>query len=317
MTRTTSNPLRACGFTLVELLVVIAIIALLVGLLVVAIGRARGAAVNTADQANLRSIASAANTYASSNKGRLPSPRTDTPGRWGSLTKDPKVAFNATSNSRDDNANAYKPWVVAEPTGTNADTIDATKNVETLAALEKGSMWNYLGDAKLYRSPMDPSERPRSYSINAFVGVLYADDFDGLPGGSQGSGAWISYNHGHDTRTLSRIRQPSGTFYAIGEWDKYKSKTQVDGWNFGGFLANPDPTKGVRWFDAPAIWSTPQYQVNLSNCDGSTSAYQIQSKSLRDGKVVTDPVNGFADFTGESKPDLVGLKALILPGLIK
>ena len=143
------------------------------------------------------------------------------------------------------------------------------------------------------------------------------DDFDGLPGGSQGSGAWISFNYGHDTRTLSRIRQPSGTFYAIGEWDKYKSKTQVDGWNVGGYLANPDPTQGVRWFDAPAIWSTPQYQVNLSNCDGSTSAYQIQSKSLRDGKVVTDPVNGFADFTGESKPDLVGLKALILPGLIK
>jgi len=80
--RTTVHPIRARGFTLVELLVVIAIIALLVGLLIVAIGRARGAAVNTADQANLRTLASAANTYASSNKGRLPSPRTDTPGRW-------------------------------------------------------------------------------------------------------------------------------------------------------------------------------------------------------------------------------------------
>ena len=317
MTGTTTNPVRARGFTLVELLVVIAIIALLVGLLVVAIGRARGAAVNTADQANLRSIASAANTYASSNKGRLPSPRTDTPGRWGSLTKDPKVAFNATSNSRDDNANAYKPWVVAETTGTNADTIDATKNVETQAALEKGSMWNYLGDAKLYRSPMDPSLRPRSYAINAFIGVLYADDFDGLPGGSQGSGAWISSNFGHDTRTLSRIRQPSNTFYAIGQMDTSTAKSPMDGWNVGGFLANPDPTKGTLWFDAPAIWSVPQYQVNLSNCDGSTAAYQILSKSLRDGLIETNPTNGAAQSTGaESAPDLVGLKALILPGLI-
>ena len=231
---------RSRGFTLVELLVVIAIIAVLAGLLVVAIGRARGAAVNTADQSNLRSIATAANTYASSNKGRLPSPRTDTPGRWGSLTKDPKLAFNAATNSRDDNANAYKPWVVCETTGANADTIDANLNIETMAALEKGSMWAYLGDAKLYRSPMDPSSRLRSYSINAFVGVLYADDFDGLPGGSAGASAWISYNYGFDTRTISRIRQPSGTCFGIPEWDKYKSKTQLDGWNFGGFLANPD-----------------------------------------------------------------------------
>lgn len=318
MTRTTGHPFRARGFTLVELLVVIAIIALLVGLLIVAIGRARGAAVNTADQANLRTLASAANTYASSNKGRLPSPRTDTPGRWGSLTKDPKVAFNATSNSRDDNGNAYKPWVVAEATGTNADTIDATKNVETQAALEKGSMWNYLGDARLYRSPMDPSARPRSYSINAFVGVLYADDFDGLPGGAAGSSAWISSNYAHDTRTLSRIPQPSGTFYAIGQMDRSNAKSIMDGWNVGGFLANPDPTKGTLWFDAPAIWSVPQYQVNLGNCDGSTASYQILSRALRDGLVETNPTNGATQSTGtESAPDLVGLKALILPGLVK
>ena len=314
---TAATPPGHRGFTLVELLVVIAIIAVLAGLLVVAIGRARRAALNTVEQANLRSIATASNTYASSNKGLLPSPRTDTPGRWGALTKDPKAPYNASTNSRDDNANAYKPWVVCETTGANADTIDTTLNIETMAALEKGSMWSYLGDAKLYRSPMDPSSRLRSFSINAFVGVLYADDYDGLPGGSQGASAWISYNYGFDTRTLSRIRQPSGTFFAIPEWDKYKAKTQVDGWNFGGFLANPDPSKGVKWFDAPAVWSTPQYQVNLSNCDGSTAAYQILSKSLRDGKVVTDPVNGYADFSGESKPDLIGLKALILPGLVK
>jgi hypothetical protein len=148
--------------------------------------------------------------------------------------------------------------------------------------------------------------------------VLYADDFDGLPGGSQGSGAWISYNHGHDTRTLSRIRQPSGTFYAIGQMDSSKAKSAMDGWNVGGFLANPDPSKGALWFDAPAIWSVPQYQVNLSNCDGSTSSYQILSTTLRDGLVETDPNTGADQSTGtESAPDLVGLKALILPGLIK
>jgi len=309
------------GFTLVELLVVIAIIALLLGLLIVAIGRARGAAFNTVDQANLRAIATASNTYASSNRGNLPSPRTDTPGRWGSLTKDPTKAFDANSNSRLDQGTPtiptkYMPWVLVTTAGADADTVDTALNIETLVALEKGSMWNYLGNEKFYRSPMDPSIRLRSYSLNAFVGVLYADDYDGLPGGTQGSSAWISSNYGYDTRTLSRIKQPSGTFFAVPEWDKYKAKTTVDGWNEGGYLSNPAPEKGTLWFDAPAIWSAPQYQINLSYCDGSMGAYQILSQSLRDGKVVTDPINGYADSAGESKPDLVGLKNITLPGLI-
>lgn len=58
-TRSTQN-----GFTLVELMVVIGIIAVLIGLLLPALGKARAAALSTACQSNLRQLYLAQNLYA-------------------------------------------------------------------------------------------------------------------------------------------------------------------------------------------------------------------------------------------------------------
>src|SRR6185436_1004688 len=60
------------AFTLVELLVVIGIIAVLVGILLPALQRARGAAQNIACSSNVRQLATAAMLFAQEHHGHVP-----------------------------------------------------------------------------------------------------------------------------------------------------------------------------------------------------------------------------------------------------
>lgn len=73
------------GFTLIELLVVISIIALLVGILLPALGAARKAAQDTACKSNLHSLGQAVHMYATDDlDGKMPMvyDPTGTPNRW-------------------------------------------------------------------------------------------------------------------------------------------------------------------------------------------------------------------------------------------
>jgi prepilin-type N-terminal cleavage/methylation domain-containing protein len=81
------------AFTLIELLVVISIIALLVGILLPALGRAREAAMNAISSSNVRQILIGAHSYAADNNGYTPMmypafEAADVPGMWSLLLTD-------------------------------------------------------------------------------------------------------------------------------------------------------------------------------------------------------------------------------------
>src|SRR5690606_32728727 len=70
--------LQACrpigGFTLVELLSVVAIIAVLGGIVLAAVGKARSSARQTQCLANMREVSTALLLFSTENKGRFPAP---------------------------------------------------------------------------------------------------------------------------------------------------------------------------------------------------------------------------------------------------
>jgi len=292
--RRTAPDVDRGGFTITELLVVVAIIAVILGLVFVAFPKITGAARSSRCQANQRAIALAGMSYATDNKTRLVSPRTD-------ANVDTGLGYQTFPQ-----AGSYKHyWVEAFNTGAipghngNLITVDG-KRRETDAALRNGALWDYTGNVEIYRSPFDPTPRLRSYSINAFVGVKLHDDSNS---GQMGS---IPAQYKHDTTTLSRVPQPARTFYTIAEWDR-RDISVNDDFNFNGFMVHPDPSSQY-WFDIPATWHE---DVTISYVDGSTGSIQLKNKVLMDA----DP-DGHDFVESGGALDFHEFRKMLLPGLI-
>jgi prepilin-type N-terminal cleavage/methylation domain-containing protein len=131
------------AFTLVELLVVIGIIALLISILLPALGRARESAVRVSCLSNLRQLATAAAAYQAENGGRFPYQRAD----WwngnpaGNNTLSGVVVFRALDGLINDQPLAGQNWVAAlwpylsrvHPTTEQRTRILACPSVERLA----------------------------------------------------------------------------------------------------------------------------------------------------------------------------------------
>jgi len=165
----TRSPLPRLGFTLIELLVVIAIIAILAGMLLPAIAKAKSKAQGAFCMNNTKQLMVAWRLYVEDNDDKLPY----------------AYAENSTQDALAPHTYAAA-WVhgnVDSPGGNPVVPQDIWDVNNTLA---KGAIWKYVGNAaSIYRCPADnfkvvhsggalrgqKAPRIRSNSMNAWVGM--------------------------------------------------------------------------------------------------------------------------------------------------
>ncbi|MCH2132601.1 MAG: type II secretion system GspH family protein [Phycisphaerales bacterium] len=288
------------AFTLVELMIVIVILGLLASLLVVAAGTMTDSARSTEDSARLRSIAMANVSFATDNDQRLLSPRTEP------NIGDPNDPDNPTTTDEQ----VRRMWV--HGFGNNVSDSGSDR-IELSSALSSGAAWEYLGDETLYKSPLDPTTRIRSYSLNAFIGVdRCADEYPAMT---------VLSSPAYNTRyrlpcpTQASIPQPAKTICAIGEillgFGGYQQTANVNGW-----LVSPNPNQPL-WTDTPALWNRDF--VNISQMDGSVQSLRLMHADALRAKIAASGSshNVLIGASDQDKVDFQTFNSRLLPGVLE
>lgn len=282
------------GFTLIELLVVIAIIAILMSLAVTGIGMMLTRTKATKDLTNHKTIAAASWSHSLDHNGRLLHPRT----------------IEDDLDSTDEQIARF--WVKSydEDDG-SAIRLEYPDGPELVLALEDGAAFPYIENINSYKSPLDPTKRLRSYSLNAFVGVEFG--IDDAPSTFDITGMSEFFM---PAMTASQIPQPSSTMASISEDDR-----RTGGPNWNGWLLHPkNDMPFLIWYDIPAFW-VPN-EVGTSNVDGSTQTIKLTTQGLKDRweEIIADPQNaGFKkwnDTDRTSEGDYNRFRKKLLPGRI-
>ena len=272
---------RRSGFTLTELMTVISIIGVLTALLIVTLSSTSKASQATVCLSNQREIVKANIAFSLDNKGKLFHPRTDN--------------FSAPDFS--DEARE-RIWV--------DDSDPGAANLETM---QKSKSYEYIGNVDVYFSPFDGTNRMRSYSLNAFVGVNNGAD-DHSDYGSNWGGTNLGDNY-VPCPTLSRIFQPSRTLATIGEIQVVQNEIGDSQDNVHGWLVHPGSPDSFtpEWIDTPPLEWDPG-KIHLSYMDGSTYTYQMS-----DYKTLLEELNQHNQSV--ASPDYEFFRQIMLPGRLK
>ena len=284
-------------------MVVVTIIAILLATILLASEKATRQARAMACLSNQRQLALAINSYADDNADRIPSPRTDTGDHNTVLVGTVQGAANA--------------WVSNNASGALV-VLDGVR-YETTKALESGSLWTYMSEsAEGYVSPMDPTGRVRSYSMNSFIGSggkdqgARADDYWDFPDLSDASISPAFRGTRFDTTVRSKIPEPSRTFATITERNLNVIAGLPSDYNEMGFCIRVAPPAAApgSWIDVPATWNTGR--INISYLDGSIDAPPILYEEL----ALRFEQQGSGVIETGTRPAFRFMTTILLPGVI-
>jgi prepilin-type N-terminal cleavage/methylation domain-containing protein/prepilin-type processing-associated H-X9-DG protein len=267
--QTHRRPTRQKGFTLIELLVVIAIIAILAGMLLPALSKAKTKAQGAFCMGNNKQLQLGWTMFATDNEdnviktGGLDVLKDPAPIPPLSAADEKDLAFNP-----DPRVINHANWVIG--------TIEKGPSWTNIWGLKDGLMWPYIGDHKVYKCPADK----KTDKANAATGS---------PGRgnptirSMSMSCWMNPQNawagGRVYRKTTDIKDPapSNTWVLIDEnpW------SINDGW----FVCDPNLT--AQWVDVPATYHNNA--GGLSFADGHAEIRKWHDKNVLKAKSVNIP----------------------------
>lgn len=230
-----AEPVRSSGaapegsaFTLVELLVAIAIIALLAGLLLAALGRAKSRGQGIGCLNNVRQLAFGWRMYPDDNDGRLA----------------PNVAFNGAERMRPDSGGWVRGWLDFD--GNNPDNTNQLKLVGT-ADGQTALLGKYVTEPAVFKCPSDRSAVTTPSGVRLRVRSLSMSQAIGF--GSTGS--WLPASNYMIFQKESDIARPSPSMLLV-FLDEHPDSINDGGWAFP--MYDPDERARANLIDYPASY---------------------------------------------------------------